>query len=141
MYRLFNLSLGKVFSFAGLSLCLVACQPPSPKQLPTASHSFAAQQIKLKMPIEPIPLEQRIKLTLELPDRVKPGLGNVEGVSMYMGSIPLQWKQTDTGKWQADLYLGSCTEPRMTWRLTVPLQSEFDDLPAQISLNFESVAN
>ncbi|MFC0444815.1 hypothetical protein ACFOD1_10755 [Pseudidiomarina halophila] len=104
-------------------------------------YSFFDGVVRLIMPAPDVPVEHPLTLELVLPDRVVPGLSLVEGESMYMGSIPLQWKVNDTGRWQTTLYLGACSEPRMTWRLTVPLQDPQNQLPPQLSLTFTSVAN
>jgi hypothetical protein len=68
--------------------------------------------------------EQAIVFSLILPSEVKPELSEVRGVSMYMGRIPLPWRQIQPGQWQAELVVGACTEPTMQWQLTVPLQSQ-----------------
>lgn len=136
-----NRTLCKVFILLGCALILLSCTPSEKRNPTTTEYSFVDGEIRLIMPGPNVPVEYPLELVLVLPDHVVPGLSLVEGESMYMGSIPLQWKENDTGNWQTTLYLGACTEPQMTWRLTVPLEDPLNQLPPQFSLTFTSVAN
>ncbi|AWB67339.1 hypothetical protein C2869_13205 [Saccharobesus litoralis] len=66
--------------------------------------------------------------------------GRIEGISMNMGHIPLQFKPTrfnqTTNQWRANVVLGACTDPLMTWLLTVNVQ--LNGLPYTIPLIFNT---
>lgn len=47
----------------------------------------------------------------------------LEGVSMYMGYIPLQFKKHDT-IWQSDTMVGICSEKNMLWQLIVTITDQ-----------------
>ncbi|MDN7126528.1 hypothetical protein J6J08_03940 [Pseudidiomarina sp. 1APR75-33.1] len=141
MFQVINHTLIKVFILVGCTWIALGCTPQETLPLETTTHSFANSSATLTMPAGPVPVEQAMVIELSLPPLVKPGLSQVEGVSMYMGSVPLLWKENDTGDWQTTLYLGACTEPRMLWRLTIPLIRPAETGAESLSLTFESVAN
>ncbi|MCG7535899.1 hypothetical protein [Pseudoalteromonas sp. OOF1S-7] len=43
----------------------------------------------------------------------------LEGVTMYMGKIPVFFEQQDSSLWSAEVMVGACSEPVMEWRLTL----------------------
>ncbi|MFY8275108.1 hypothetical protein AAEU32_13365 [Pseudoalteromonas sp. SSDWG2] len=61
-----------------------------------------------------------VSLTLNKQGAVKSAA--MTGVTMYMGTIPVQFTQVDTHKWVARIMVGSCSEPRMVWHLNVDIQ-------------------
>lgn len=72
----------------------------------------------------PIVVEEESLLTLDLMEEVanKEVLqiaGSVEGVSMYMGKVPVTFSQTDIHQYSGVFFLGSCSEPNMTWQMTI----------------------
>ncbi|MGQ4275911.1 hypothetical protein ACQ5ES_02495 [Pseudidiomarina sp. E22-M8] len=136
-----NHTLCKVSALAVCALVLLSCKPTTERALPTTRYEMFGASISLIMPSQPVPIEHPLELKLELPAHVVPGLSFVEGESMYMGRIPLQWNENDTGRWQATLYLGACTEAKMIWRLTVPLLEPATEVARPISITFTSVAN
>ena len=90
--------------------------------------------------------EQPILFSLQLPTELMPELSEVRGVSMYMGRIPLMWHEVQPGHWQATLLVGACSEPNMTWQLTVPLRQQSTqpayELPVQpLKVTFYTVTN
>lgn len=46
----------------------------------------------------------------------------IQGVSMYMGYIPLLFKPTGKNQWTAIAMLGSCSEPNMRWQILIELE-------------------
>lgn len=124
-----------------LALHSIACSSESTQPLPLTKIDLHQQKIFLWLPQQPVPIEQALTLRLEVPENVTPELSQVEGVSMYMGTIPLMWQQLSPTEWQATLYLGACTDPKMEWRLTVPLRHELATVPQSVSYLFTSAAN
>lgn len=47
----------------------------------------------------------------------------LEGRDMYMGKIPLFFKQGANGEFSAEALLGSCSEETMFWRLSLELKN------------------
>ena len=45
------------------------------------------------------------------------------GEDMYMGKIPLFFKQLSDGAWAAQSMFGSCAQAQMTWRVWLTLES------------------
>lgn len=124
-----------------LALHSIACSSESTQQLQLTKIDLHQQKIALWLPVQPVPIEQALTLRLEVPKGVTPTLSRVEGVSMYMGTLPVQWQQVSDTEWQTNLYLGACTDPKMQWRLTIPLQHQHDGLPNSVQYLFISAAN
>ncbi|KZN55405.1 hypothetical protein N474_15620 [Pseudoalteromonas luteoviolacea CPMOR-2] len=51
----------------------------------------------------------------------------LEGVSMYMGKIPVSFVKEESGKWRAEAMVGSCNLAEMQWKLRV-FDSNDDEL-------------
>lgn len=45
----------------------------------------------------------------------------LDSITMYMGHIPVFFKQTDNATWQAQVMVGACSEPTMLWHLQLQL--------------------
>lgn len=122
-----------------LALHSISCSFDVTQQLPTVKIDLHQEKISLSMPQQPVPIERGLVLNLHLPEGVSPQLSLVEGESMAMGRIPVQWKPSDEpNQWLATLYLGACTEPQMEWRMIIPLQHNDADLPKSVSFTFIS---
>ncbi|GAB2914740.1 hypothetical protein [Rheinheimera gaetbuli] len=50
--------------------------------------------------------------------------GELSGVTMYMGIVPLRFSQIAENQWQAEFLLGACSDPDMQWQLVLHLQNE-----------------
>lgn len=122
-----------------LALHSISCSFDVTQQLPVAKIDLYQEKIILSMPQQPVPIERGLALKLRVPDGVNPQLSVVEGVSMAMGRIPVQWEPAgEPNQWLATLYLGACTEPQMEWRMLIPLQHNHADLPKSVSFTFMS---
>jgi hypothetical protein len=98
---------------------LGACEPAvKPVATPLVLMNDSALQLKLS-PAE-APVETPLQLTV-LADNVAAVTGQISGVSMYMGSIPLQFSQHN-GAWQATFLLGACSNPAMQWQVHLELE-------------------
>ncbi|WP_417658330.1 hypothetical protein [Pseudidiomarina sp.] len=75
-----------------------------------------------KIDPDQLQVEQEILVIFEAPEAFQLQQGRVEGVSMYMGYMPVQVSRINATQWQAKFQLGACTEPSMRWRVSVPWQ-------------------
>ncbi len=65
------------------------------------------------------PVETPLQLQLSAKDVVAIS-GELTGISMYMGRIPLRFTQHNE-LWQAEFLLGACSEPAMLWQVELEL--------------------
>ncbi|CAM5194909.1 hypothetical protein [Alishewanella longhuensis] len=104
-----------------LLLTLASCQPP----LKDSSQATLLQTPTLHLLVSPaqIPVETPLTMVLESATDLINVSGELRGVSMYMGRIPLQWRQAEvtaereTAMWTAEFFLGACSDPDMQWQL------------------------
>lgn len=84
------------------------------------------QEFRLDISPWPVAVEEEITLLLTpllTDDTIEAVSARVEGVNMNMGRIPvIWWKQPKTGDYKGHFMLGSCSEPKMQWRLVVDVQ-------------------
>ncbi|MCH8491902.1 MAG: hypothetical protein LAT53_01530 [Idiomarina sp.] len=78
-----------------------------------------------------MPVETPLQLTAVLPQRdelnsLRIVASEITGISMYMGRIPVQWREIAANTWHADILLGACTDPNMIWQLTLTLADSSD---------------
>ena len=100
---------------------LTACKP-SQKD---SSEATLLQTETLHLQISPstIPVETPLTMSLDSHRELINVRGELRGVSMYMGRIPLQWRQRavttadEMALWQAEFFLGACSDPDMLWQL------------------------
>lgn len=67
--------------------------------------------------------------------------GVIEGVSMYMGTIPLVVEPVSETQWQAEFWLGACSDPQMRWRATIPWVDQADGSRGQYQFEFVTETN
>ena len=67
-------------------------------------------------------VERPIELVLSQVPNGAVVTGHIQGLSMDMGTIPLQFTPTGDGKWQSHFLLGACTEPAMRWQLQLTIE-------------------
>lgn len=110
-----------LFSLIVLLLC--ACQPATPPQLDQqVSYQVSLDGHQLTYSPARLPVESLLTLTLVPKQPVTSVSGTIEGISNYMGLIPLSFSYDSTSKtWQSQFMLGACTEPDMRWRLKLQL--------------------
>lgn len=104
-----------------LLLTLASCQPP----VKDSSQATLLQTASLHLQVSPaqIPVETPLTFTLQSQNALLKVGGELRGVSMYMGRIPLQWRQheltseSETALWTAEFFLGACSDPAMQWQL------------------------
>lgn len=67
--------------------------------------------------------EQDFQLELELPQGIVVESSRVEGESMYMGWIPVQWQQHAENQYQATTRVGACHTRNMVWAVRLVLRN------------------
>lgn len=115
-----------VFFFIVLVL-LSACHP---QQTNEVSELLLYDNTAGQLSISPasVPVESLLRLDYRAVDTVVAMTGEIVGVSMYMGRIPLTFTaQESLHHWQAELFLGACSDPKMEWRLVLTVQYEDGD--------------
>lgn len=116
----------RVVSLALLLLSLASCQPP----LEDSSQASLLQTPTLNLLVSPaqIPVETPLRMRLETRDELVKVTGELRGISMYMGRIPLQWRQaelttaSEMSVWTSEFFLGACSDPNMQWQLELWLE-------------------
>lgn len=109
----------RLFYLVLLAICVVtACQPTD--KAPASPRLLIDDGI-IQMQLAPgdAPVETPLQLSVTGENIVEIA-GNVSGVSMYMGLVPLKFNQND-GTWQADFLLGACSDPNMVWQAELQL--------------------
>ncbi|WP_288343796.1 hypothetical protein [uncultured Pseudoalteromonas sp.] len=81
--------------------------------------------------------ETPFTINLKVPSDAKNLSAKLEGVTMYMGFIPLQFKKSGQ-LWAADTMVGACSESVMTWKMTVTYINA-DDQPQTLFYYFDSL--
>ncbi|KUM53797.1 hypothetical protein [Rheinheimera sp. EpRS3] len=107
------------YLFLLLLCCLCACKPPD--KVPGSSLTLLNDStIQLELSPGHAPVETPLLLQLTAAD-VFSVSGELTGVSMYMGKVPLRFSQHQ-GMWQAEFLLGACSDPDMLWQLQLEVQ-------------------
>ncbi len=135
-----RISLFPVFLF---SLFLAACDSQSKDKGSTStscqnnSHCNYPNNVEVWLSNPDISPETPFTINLKLPKEAKNLSAKLEGVTMYMGFIPLQFKQTGQ-VWVADTMVGACSEPVMTWKMMLTYTSG-DNQPQTLLYYFDSL--
>lgn len=107
------------YLFLLLLCCLCACKPPD--KVPFSSLTLLNDNaMQLKLTPGHAPVEMPLLLQLSTSNAVSV-TGELTGVSMYMGKVPLRFSQQQ-GVWQAEFLLGACSDPKMLWQLQLQVQ-------------------
>lgn len=101
-------------------MTMVACKPAP--RLGDEPPLILIEDADVQLSLTPgaAPVEQPLLLVLDADDVVAV-TGEVIGVSMYMGRVPLQFSRQQN-IWQSEFLLGACSDPDMQWQL----QLEFE---------------
>lgn len=102
---------------------LLACNSETKKEV---SHSSCIENkpcnysggYTISLENELISPESEFIIKFKAPEKIKIQQAMLEGINMYMGSIPLFFEYKE-GVWQSNSMVGACAEPIMQWRLTV----------------------
>ena len=69
-----------------------------------------------------MPVETALTLTLQAEGLISV-TGELTGATMYMGTVPLRFSKTAENQWQAEFFLGACSDPAMQWQLLLQLHN------------------
>lgn len=100
---------------------IIACQPVETEQ----KFITLYEDTSLIVSISPdtIPVETPLRIQLVSGTALTQVNAEITGVSMYMGRIPLKFKQNNSNEneWYAEFLLGACSDPDMQWQLEINL--------------------
>lgn len=110
-------------------ICLTACNPQqlSIEEQPTAASCEPNEpceynnKARIWLPDPSLTPETAFDINLSLPKNIKIQNAKLEGVTMYMGYIPVSFEVVDT-IYQAHTMVGVCSEKNMKWKLLVQVQ-------------------
>lgn len=100
-------------------LCAISCTP-APTVESTSKLLLDDDGIRLTISPGHVPVETALTLTLRA-DGLIAVTGELTGKSMYMGTVPLRFSKTAENQWQAEFFLGACSDPAMQWQLFLQL--------------------
>lgn len=104
----------------------------------TADRVIVLEDIQLQLSPGDIPVETLLNMQLKSQSPLVQVSGELTGVSMYMGRIPLRFTlDPATGLWHADFMLGACSDPKMVWQLELTLTDKQGE-SRQLTTNFQS---
>lgn len=127
-----------------LTLCLLAtaCERESIEEASVSAtcknndHCLFADKTEIWLSAPNISPETPFTINLKLPEGASINSAKLEGVTMYMGYIPLQFKK-GANYWHADTMVGLCSEKVMTWKMTVSYTGA-DDQTRSLLYYFDS---
>lgn len=107
--------------FYPLLLLLLTLSACSPERAASTNAATLYQHGSVTVQLSPAaaPVETPLKLTV-IADGASAVSGNITGVSMYMGRIPLRFSPAAEG-FEADFLLGACADPNMLWQLDIDI--------------------
>ena len=69
------------------------------------------------------PLSENSTLELTISGEMLKPLATVEGVDMFMGSIPVTFSESSTG-WNGEFFVPACTHSEMTWQIKIKMNNK-----------------
>jgi len=105
------------------NLLQVKQEPQCIKQQSHCVINTEAGDITLGFDVEYLLAEQPFNLIVSfLDNKYEIRRGYIEGVTMYMGKVPLFFNESlKSTQFIAEVMLGSCSETKMTWRIWLEL--------------------
>ena len=102
-----------------ISFCALGSIPTHHCQVQVGDHpmSFFSSQPSM-------PEETDMTLFAQLPENWQLNRSIMQGESMYMGEIPIEWESLGNGRWQADIRIAACAHPGMVWRIDFDIDTE-----------------
>ncbi|WP_158684700.1 hypothetical protein [Pseudoalteromonas sp. T1lg48] len=82
-------------------------------------HPLHIEPFYFALSAERVHPESSFSVSLHMPSDTQIQGAKMQGITMYMGTIPVLFKQIDEQLWQADIMVGACSEPNMLWHLSV----------------------
>lgn len=122
--------MNRIFSYHTWLCCLfviallqAACQPKRTEPAAVSVKTTIIDDLELRYSPGHLPVETLLTLQIKPTATMTQLQGRIEGISNYMGVIPLRFSQQSDGVWSTQFMLGACTEPDMLWRLTLSYQT------------------
>lgn len=98
---------------------IVSCQPVDITD-DSSYLLYSDPELALQLTPGNAPVETPLQLQLSA-ENVASISGELIGISMYMGRIPLKFSQQQE-VWQTEFLLGACSDPNMLWQLELDVQ-------------------
>lgn len=104
-------------------LSLVGCTKENQPQQQDVLQLHQDDKVLVSISPANAPVEEILSWTIKLSGDWKIKHAEVTGLSMSMGTIPLQFKAVagDGHTYTTEMVLGACTQPRMQWQLQLTL--------------------
>jgi hypothetical protein len=82
----------------------------------------------------PVPIEEQIHFTFEIPDKYRLEEAHIEGVNMYMGRT-IVFIDRQQSPLAGISFLGSCSEPNMQWKLSMVFSRDGNSFYRELYFN------
>ncbi|MCW8092362.1 hypothetical protein [Alteromonas sp. ASW11-130] len=69
-------------------------------------------------------IEERVELLIGSEQAFKLERAVIEGINMYMGTLPIIQEKVTAKKWRGWFMLGACSEPKMKWKMTLQFEGQ-----------------
>lgn len=91
---------------------------------------FDQKEVKVRV-LDPLVIEEELNVQMEYPTTYKLTQAWIEGVNMFMGRSRLELLDPSTNAEKHNIkgifFLGSCSEPKMQWKLVLEFTEEGGD--------------
>lgn len=94
-----------------------------------------ANQVKIWLSDETLSPETPFSIYTQLPANLTPTKAKLEGVSMYMGYIPVQFERQGN-TWVANTMVGICAEKNMVWKLVLTTTDKSTSISQHVEYYF-----
>lgn len=109
----------RLFYLVLLAICAVSGCQPADKAPSLSRLLFSEPKLSLQLTPGDAPVETPLQLIVSGED-IAAVTGEISGISMYMGRVPLKFSQHESA-WQAEFLLGACSDPKMLWQVQLEL--------------------
>ena len=121
------------------TLVLYGCSEATDLKAMSVLNLYQGQDVSVSLSPAEVPVEQILTWRVQLSEGWQIKKASVVGVSMSMGTIPLQFKSQGgvPHLFIAEMVLGACSQPKMQWQLQLTLTHVTED-EQQLLLPFYS---
>lgn len=99
-------------------------QPSLDETCCQAHQKSYPQGVTIALSDELLHPETPFTFLVTLPSNSQITQARLSGVTMYMGTIPLQFQQVKPNQWLANAMVGACSEPNMVWQLELTVTQQ-----------------
>lgn len=113
----------KYIFLLAITLFLYACSEATDLKPMSVLNLYQGQGVAVSLSPAEVPVEQILNWRIQLSEGWQIKQAVVVGLSMSMGTIPLQFKShaAEDGVFAAEMVLGACSQPKMQWQLQLTL--------------------